>query len=153
MAPFLAIPRPALLIGLAGLLPFLYAAVAATEPRLELEFAPGYFIAEQYGLVIFAYMSGVFWGFAAPKKAAGREGWRWLGLAVAPAVVAFLALVAAPGETLTILLWAFPALLPVDWAFQRAKLAPRWWLSLRLILTAVVTACLWLAASGAGEAL
>ncbi len=149
-----SIPRPALMIGLAGVLPFIYAAIAATEPRLELDFAPGYFVAENYGLVIFAYMSGVFWGFAAPKKAATKDGWRWMGLAVAPAVIGFLALVALPpGETLTILLWAFPLLLPLDWMFQREKLAPKWWLTLRILLTVLVTGCLWLAASGAGEAL
>lgn len=149
-----AIPRPALLLGLAGLLPFLYAALAGQEPRLELEIAPALLVAEVYGLVIFAYMSGVFWGFAvAGKKAAGDAGWRWLGLSVAPAVVMVLALVVEPGRQIDLLLVGFPLLLPIDFVFQRAKLAPRWWFALRLLLTAVVTGCLWLAASGAGEAL
>lgn len=149
-----AIPRPALMLGLAGLLPFLYAALAGQEPRLELDLAPALLVAEVYGLVIFAYMSGVFWGFAvAGKKAAGDAGWRWLGLAVAPAVVMVLALVVEPGRQADLLLIGFPALLPIDFVFQRAGLAPRWWLALRLLLTAVVVACLWLAVSGAGEAL
>ncbi|WP_340108370.1 DUF3429 domain-containing protein [Pikeienuella sp. HZG-20] len=149
-----AIPRPALALGLLGLSPFVYGAAAAHWRGLEIAYAPPLMIMEVYGPVIFAYMGGVFWGFACgANRAGGRAGWRWLGLAAAPALFIFLALFIAPGEAVPILLFAFPALLPIDFVFWRARLAPRWWLSLRFVLTALVTGCLWVAAEGAGFAL
>lgn len=136
-----------------GLIPFIYGAAAAHLPAWESDSAP-LVIIEVFGPLLFAYMSGVFWGFAAgANRASGRAGWRWLGLAGAPAAGIFVAMLVAPGDTVEILLFGFPALLPIDYLFWRAKMAPRWWLSLRVLLTAIVTACLWLIANGAGFAL
>lgn len=134
-----AIPRPALLLGLAGLIPFLYAALATLAPAVALPAAPPGTVYELYGVIIFAYMAGVFWGYAA---AAAQEGLWWYGVAVLPAVLVFLAILAAPGAAQGILLIAFPALLLVDRAFHAAGLAPVWWMRLRLLLTSIVTATL-----------
>ncbi|MEM8754320.1 MAG: DUF3429 domain-containing protein [Pseudomonadota bacterium] len=140
----LGVPRPALALGLAGLIPFLYGAFAASAPDAAFAGLEGPRVLTTYGLIIFAYMSGCLWGFAAAK---GRATWVWMGLAVAPAVVVFLALAAEPDGALGTLLMAFPALLIFDFAFWRANLAPRWWMTLRLILTAVVTLCLYVGAN------
>lgn len=149
-----AIPRPALLLGLAGLLPLVYGAVGTYLPALVLPFAPPLMVMELYGSIIFAYMSGVLWGFVcAGGKAGGRAGWRWLALSAAPALAMFLIVMIDPGEMVSILTFAFPALLPFDYLFWRAKLAPRWWLTLRVLLTVAASACFWFAASGAGMAL
>ena len=40
------------------------------------------------------------------------------------------------------LMAGFLALLLLDWYFSRAGVTPPWWMHLRLILTAVVLACL-----------
>lgn len=149
-----AIPRPALYLGLAGLIPFLAAALGAQIPALELEFAPPLLIIDLWGPVIFAYMSGVLWGFATgAKQTAGRPGWRWLGVAAAPALFLFLALFAAPEATVMILLIGFPALLIADLLFWRKKMTPPWWMTLRLLLTSIVTGSLYLVHTGAGFAL
>ena len=116
------IPHSALWLGLAGLIPFLYAALATLTPAAALPFAPPARVFDTYGLIIFAYMAGVFWGFSAW----GPKEWRGYVLAVAPAVIVFLALIAAPGATHVILTVAFPGLLLFDRAFHLSNLAPGW---------------------------
>ncbi|MEM7523200.1 MAG: DUF3429 domain-containing protein [Pseudomonadota bacterium] len=140
----LAIPRAALALGLAGLIPFIYGALVTAWPNLILLGVSGRDVLELYGVIIFAYMAGVFWGFAA---AGGRTGWVWMLLAVAPAVVAFLALIADADAALAVLLVGFPSLLVLDFAFWRARLAPPWWLGLRGLLTSIVTLCLYIGAA------
>ncbi|MFV0474685.1 MAG: DUF3429 domain-containing protein [Pikeienuella sp.] len=150
----LPFPRPPLLIGLAGLAPFAYGALSAQIPAIASDFAPPLMVLEIYGPMLFAFLSGAFWGFASgSSRVSGRAGWRWLGLAAAPAALLFVATIVEPGEIVSLLLFGFPALLAIDFLFWRAKLAPRWWLPLRVLLTALATACLWLALNGVGEAL
>lgn len=72
------IPRPALLLGLAGpdSLPLVrrYAPFPALATRCAQILAPMFlsaYVELTYGTVILAFMSGVLWGFA--TKAEGRE--------------------------------------------------------------------------------
>lgn len=139
-----AVPRAALALGLAGLIPFIYGAAATYAPDFRPFGLGGRRVLELYGLIIFAYMSGVFWGFAA---AGGAVGWRAMTLSVLPAVAVFLVLIAAPDATLAALLVGFPSLLLIDFVFWRVKLAPPWWMTLRLILTTVATLCVYVGAS------
>jgi hypothetical protein len=141
------IPRPALLLGLAGLLPFLWSAGTALSPALSARAAEwlspmflGGYVGMTYGTVILSFMSGVLWGFA--TKAEGREAAVAYTLSVIPALWAFL-MVSDASETSRIFLAAgFVGLLLLDAMFQVWGLAPRWWLRLRVMLTVVVLACL-----------
>lgn len=139
------IPLPALAFGLAGLLPFLAGAAlahygAAGLPAWVQALAEGNAMLRHYGVVILCFMSGVLWGFA--TDAEGRTATWAYGLSVIPALWAFFA--AAPGHGFG--LWAlaigFAGLLAFDVWFWMQTLAPRWWLRLRLLLTAIVLACL-----------
>lgn len=134
------IPAPALLLGLCGLIPFLYAAAATLAPDLRISptFAP-IAVFDVYGVVIFCFMAGCLWGFAAKD---GADLMKWLGLSVIPAIAIFYAILLADAALIVALMVGFPALLILDIAFARAGLAPDWWLPLRYLLTAVVTACL-----------
>ena len=65
------IPRAALLLGLAGLIPFLWGAASQLFPGLaEVGTATagprfvGPYVSLAYGTVILSFMSGVLWGFA-----------------------------------------------------------------------------------------
>ena len=90
-----SIPKSALWLGLAGLLPFLFGAGLALSPEPDLP--PGQFasiypsdapaILAAYGTVILCFMSGVLWGFAAqgPKDEAPLG----YALSVIPALYAF----------------------------------------------------------------
>lgn len=141
------IPRSALLLGLAGLLPFLWSAVTTLSPALSAQAAEwlspmffGGYVGMTYGTVILSFMSGVLWGFA--TKAEGSEAAVAYSLSVIPALWAFF-MVSDASETSRIFLAAgFAGLLLLDGTFQAWGLAPRWWLRLRVMLTVVVLACL-----------
>jgi hypothetical protein len=141
------IPASALALGLAGLLPFLWGTAGILAPGLSawsLGFLPGRFhgasVMQIYGLVILSFMAGVIWGFA--TRATGRLATYFYALSVLPPIWAFFTATGATGPALMALLVGFVALLPIDWTAARAGLAPPWWLSLRLLLTTVVAACL-----------
>ena len=141
------IPRPALLLGLAGLIPFLLSAATHLSPALAAwagQFLKpmflGAYVGMTWGTVVLCFMSGVLWGFA--TKAEGREAAVAYTLSVIPALWGFV-MVADASDTSAIFLAAgFAGLLLLDATFQAWGLAPRWWLRLRVMLTVVVLACL-----------
>ena len=141
------IPRSALLLGLAGLLPFLWGAATVLVPGLAEwgmraigpRFA-GPFVLLSYGTVILAFMSGVLWGFA--TKAEGKVATSGYALSVLPALWAFFFVGGGPVSAAIYLIFGFVGLLGLDWLFWRQGLAPAWWMRLRVGLTAVVVFCL-----------
>lgn len=140
-------PRIATLLAAAGALPFLAGTVIALGFWPGLTPAEGRALLIAYGLIILAFMSGVLWGFAAR----GGQGWVY-ALSVLPALYAFFAAPAHPwsigGQTITHLVIGFLLVLALDALVQARGLAPRWWLTLRLPITLVVVACLWVARLG-----
>ncbi len=141
------IPRPALLLGLAGLIPFLWSAATHLSPALSgmagQWLSPmflGAYVGLTYGTVILAFMSGVLWGFA--TRAEGREATLAYTLSVIPALWAFFMVTDASDSSRIFLAAGFVGLLLLDATFQARGLAPRWWLRLRVMLTVVVLACL-----------
>lgn len=141
------IPRPALLLGLAGLIPFLWSAATHLLPALASAagqwLSPmflGAYVGLTYGTVILSFMSGVLWGFA--TKAEGREAAVAYTLSVVPALWVFFMVHDASDTSAIFLAAGFVGLLLLDAMFQAWGLAPRWWLRLRVMLTVVVLACL-----------
>lgn len=141
------IPRSALLLGLAGLLPFLWSAATHLSPALSAtasQFLSPMFLGSvvgiTYGVVILSFMSGVLWGFA--TKAEGREATVAYTLSVIPALWAFFMVTDASDISAIFLAAGFVGLLLLDAVFQAWGLAPRWWLRLRVMLTVVVLGCL-----------
>ncbi|ABA77812.1 DUF3429 family protein [Rhodobacter sphaeroides] len=141
------IPRSALLLGLAGLLPFLWSALTELRPALgdwaATTLGPrfvGPYAGLAYGTVILSFMSGVLWGFA--TRTSGREAAIGYGLSVIPALWAFFFVGGGPTSAAIYLAAGFAGLLALDWTFWSQGLAPEWWMRLRLLLTAVVLACL-----------
>lgn len=128
--------RIPMILGLAGLIPFVLGAGMASFGSTALAGALGIQILLLYGTVILAFMSGVLWGFAAKDR-----GWN-LGyaLSVMPALWAFFASFLDHQARMIALALGFAAILGLDLVFRH--LAPQWWLRLRLILTSVVLTCL-----------
>lgn len=138
-----AIPRSALILGLAGLLPFLWGmltVINADLARWGQMTLGGRFIGPYvqlfYGAVILSFMSGVLWGFA--TKATGRTATAGYVLSVIPALWAFFMTGGGPTTAAMNLVVGFLALLMLDWHFWRLELAPPWWMHLRVLLTTVV---------------
>jgi hypothetical protein len=140
------IPRSALVLGLSGLLPFLWGVATLLSPalaQLTLDVIGPRFIGPYvliaYGVVILCFMSGVLWGFAAR----GAEmAWTGYALSVGPALWAFFFVGGGATQALTALITGFVVLLVIDLQFSRWGLTPRWWMQLRLILTSGVVLCL-----------
>jgi hypothetical protein len=144
---FQTIPRAPLILGLAGLLPFVWGALTVLVPDLGLWTAQtlgprfaGPYVMLFYGAVILSFMSGVLWGFA--TKAEGTLATVGYTLSVIPALWAFFMTGGGPTSAGMNLIFGFAGLLLLDLQFARWGLAPAWWMPLRLLLSAVVIACL-----------
>jgi hypothetical protein len=141
------IPRAPLYLGLAGLIPFLWGALTLVSEGAATfglqTFGPrftGPYVLLSYGTVILAFMSGVLWGFA--TKADGQVAATGYALSVLPALWAFFFVGGGPVSAAIYLIVGFIGLLGLDWLFWKQELAPAWWMSLRVMLTVVVVACL-----------
>ena len=141
------IPRAPLILGLAGLLPFLWgAATVSVEPLAiwgQQNIGPlfvGPYVQLFYGSVILSFMSGVLWGFA--TRAEGARAATGYALSVIPALWAFFMTGGGPTSAAMNLIFGFVGLLMLDFAFFRWGLTPPWWMQLRVLLTVIVVACL-----------
>jgi hypothetical protein len=141
------IPRSALSLGLAGVLPFVWGALTVLFPPLGdwglTVVGPrfvGPYVQPFYGVVILSFMSGVLWGFAT-KATAGQATTGYV-LSVLPALWAFFTTGGGEDTAATNLIFGFLGLLLLDFAFWRWGLAPPWWMALRVLLTALVLVCL-----------
>ncbi|MFK7875336.1 MAG: DUF3429 domain-containing protein [Paracoccaceae bacterium] len=141
------IPFAPLILGLAGLIPFIWgAATLLFEPlqawgasTLGARFV-GPYVQLFYGSVILSFMSGVLWGFA--TKASGTQAATGYVLSVIPALWAFFMTGGGPVSAGSNLIFGFLGLLILDFAFDRWGLTPNWWMPLRLLLTGIVVTCL-----------
>ena len=141
------IPAAPLALGLAGLIPFVWGTLSLFIPALQ-EFGSaafgarfvGPYVQVFYGAIILAFMSGVLWGFA--TKSSGREAVIGYGLSVLPALWAFFATGGGHSSAALGLIIGYIGLLGIETWFVQRKLAPGWWMRLRLILSAVVITCL-----------
>ncbi|SIO52186.1 Protein of unknown function [Rhodovulum sp. ES.010] len=144
------VPRSALVLGLAGLIPFVWGAGTVLVPGL-FDFAltsvgprfMGIYVLNFYGTIILAFMSGVLWGFA--TRAEGARAGMAYALSVIPALWAFFMVGGGPEGSIMALIGGYLGLLMLDTFYWKAGLAPLWWMQLRVPLTAVVVTCLALA--------
>ncbi|MDQ2095835.1 DUF3429 domain-containing protein [Rhodalgimonas zhirmunskyi] len=141
------IPRHALWLGAAGLLPFVWGALTTLAPdlgdRARDIVGPrmvGPYVQLFYGMVILSFMSGVLWGFTA--KSDGRHA-RWAYAAsTLPALWVFFTTGGGVDRASWALIAGFAGLLALDRAYWKAGLAPDWWMALRVPLTLIVILCL-----------
>jgi hypothetical protein len=131
------IPGLALMLGVAGLIPFVWGVlVVQTGALLPPGMVDPRVAVLGYALMIYCFMAGCLWGFAAKAE------WS-AGYAISIAPILIFILLAVLGMPINfVLLIGFILLLPLDYVFARIGLAPGWWMKLRLGLTVVVVACL-----------
>jgi len=130
------VPRPALVLGFAGLLPFLAASAGAWAAG-----SPAYIIVINmqmaYGAVVLSFLGAVHWGLAMAQDDAAR--WRRLGLSVVPALTGWLALMMPNPLGLVLLVLGLAATFFAD---LRSPRLPPWYKALRKPLTLVAILCL-----------
>lgn len=139
-------PRLAILLGYAGLLPFVSGALGIWI--IPLGWRP--FVLEallEYAVVTMAFMGAIHWGLAMRADAADERAQMQLGLSVIPPLLGWLAIAGGLPMwlALPICLVAFVALYLGDLHATKVGLAPRWYPRLRTPLTAIVTLSLLLA--------
>jgi hypothetical protein len=129
------VPRPALILGFAGLLPFVVCVAGAWATG-----DPAYFIFVNmqmaYGAVVLSFLGAVHWGLALAQEAAGN--WRRLGLSVLPALTGWIALMIPSPLGLLLLALGFVGMFFADRAAVTANRAPAWYAALRKPLTLLV---------------
>ena len=140
------IPRSALILGLAGTIPFIWGVFTLIFPQIGLTFAQtfggrfiGPYIQLSYGTIILAFMSGVLWGFATQ---AGDKATLGYALSVIPALYAFFFVGGGPYSASIYLALGFGGLICLDQLFTHWGLTPSWWMNLRILLTGIVVTCL-----------
>ena len=141
------IPNSALILGLAGLIPFFWGTATSLGFGLEIsklnwlnEEYRGSSINFTYGTVILAFMSGVLWGFAANVSDKRRP--IGLILSVLPALWAFFTFNGILSNQFMSLIIGFLGVFIIDVRFYYWHMTPKWWLSLRSFLTLSVIICL-----------
>ena len=132
------VPLPALLLGFAGLIPPAgLTAVALLDLGLFAPSTPGFVLT--YAAVILSFLGGTWWGFVSRSE---RPGWGLLGISVLPALAGWAAIFSfQPPAALFALALALVAALAVDAYLTQRRLAPRWWMRLRLPLSLGLALC------------
>jgi hypothetical protein len=132
------IPIPALVLGAAGVLPFIVGGLAA----LFLTDGPWAVFASDavrfYGAVILSFLGGIRWGFAI-QPMNKSDLWLQLTLSVMPSLLAWAALLMPQSLGTGLLVLGLVAMLAADLQFVNQGRAPCWFTKLRIWLT--VGAC------------
>lgn len=132
------IPLPALALGFAGLIPpLLMTAVAVLQIGVFAESTPGF--VRSYAAIILSFLGGSWWAFALKEE---RPSWLLMILAVTASLTAWGAMFwFQPAEALFALAVLFIGSLLVDLALTRNRLAPGWWMKLRVPLSIGLALC------------
>lgn len=143
------VPPAVAAFGGAGLLPPLAAAVGLFMAPAGSPQQLAWVVLVFYGALIFSFLGGTWWAFAARGEARPRAG--WLLAAVTPSLLALVVLlmVLAPDTRAAAagLLAAGILLSPlVDGMLVSVRLAPAWWMRLRVPLSVVLAICVVLGA-------
>lgn len=144
-----ATTRFAWILGLAGLLPFVsHALFSWISPPAELS---GVLRSQaHYAAAILTFLGALHWGvvLASPSIVDGRAVVRLLW-SVVPALWCWIVTLYPVDVSLPMLFGGLAVALGVDWLLYRDTPVPRWFLTLRTVLTAVALASVgasWLAA-------
>ena len=150
------LPTTALILGLAGLLPFIALALAALSSASDTDTQRYLLALVAYGAVVLAFLGGVHWGFvlhpaALPEgmDAAERRDAARLGLGVLPSLIGWAALMTPllgiPEIGLAVLIVGYIATIVTESQLRRRALVPggymamRWGLSIVVLLVLITT--------------
>ena len=142
------LPVLAILLGAAGLLPFVGGSLGALGPFTEETRRISMLGLSSYGAVILSFLGGVHWGLALEAGAAQPKRAQQLrfGLGVVPSLIGWGALLVTytglVKTGLLILVAGFVALTIAEARAARAGLVPVAYMGLRWVLSLVVIVCL-----------
>ncbi|MEE6495173.1 hypothetical protein FKM82_001972 [Ascaphus truei] len=128
-------PKPALYLGLAGLIPFVSAPLLMSITTCyypEVAFAQ-----VAYGASILSFLGGARWGFAIPDSSPAKPDWMNLANSTVPALLAWVALLFKDNMTEATLLLIMGLGIALHYDLALLPTYPSWFKALRAILTLV----------------
>ncbi|AWP04431.1 putative transmembrane protein 69 [Scophthalmus maximus] len=130
-------PKPALYLGVSGLVPFVSAPLLMAASQ---SFIPEVAYAQVvYGACIVSFLGGARWGFAIPAGSPAQPDWMNLGNSVVPSLLAWLALLCRDNiaEGALVVLMGLGLSLHYDLTLLPGY--PAWFKAMRTVLTLVAT--------------
>lgn len=138
------VPSAARWLGMLGAVPFVALALALVVGGRD-HVPQASFALAAYGAVILSFLGGIQWGMAITGSGAGSSPLlRRLSLSIAPALIAWIAIVLPADFSFAVLALAFCLVLMVDLRAARLAEAPVWYPKLRWPLTVTVVSTLML---------
>ncbi|KAM4642808.1 transmembrane protein 69 [Discoglossus pictus] len=128
-------PRPALYLGLGGLVPFVSAPILMSVTTCyypELAFAQ-----VAYGASILSFLGGVRWGFAIPENSPAKPDWLNLANSVVSPLLAWVALLFRDNLTEATLMVVMGLGIALHYDLALLPTYPSWFKAMRAILTLV----------------
>lgn len=134
------IPKPAKILGLLGLLPFLLALFSTMNVTF-------YFLLKKYlkinidelqtvyATIILCFMAGTYWGLTSNAK---NQKILPFTLSILPTLYILILHLYFDKYLIPLIGLGFILLIPIDIYFSKSKIAPLWWLSLRIPLSITV---------------
>ena len=142
---FRTLPTAAVVLGMAGLLPFLALGVGSVGQEPEKAFVAAQALIA-YGGVILGFLGGVHWGFALGEEDEATPSRTRLVLGVIPSLVGWAAILAAivrfPALGLALLIAGHIATVVVEHRGAKRHLMPSGYMALRWVLAVIVAAVL-----------
>jgi hypothetical protein len=138
------IPRSALLLGLAGLVPFVLLLIALAmdaDERLGLPYGTLRDGLKFYGAVIVSFLGGIRWGIGMHRENL-KEAASFFGMSVVPPLLAWGSLLISHPFDLIVLISTVLITGGADIALVGQGGAPAWYGKLRAVLTGAVIVCL-----------
>ncbi len=134
-------PRPAIVFGLAGLLPFMGLSLIAVFGPPATQVTSSHALL-QYGALIATFVGALHWAYAVAGVASSASATARYGWSVLPSLVAWLALQQAQQTGLRIVAVLLVACYFADRQLLRPTSLPQWIADLRLLLTSVAVVSL-----------
>ena len=134
------IPKPAKILGLLGLLPFLIALFSTINANLYFLLVSYFKININelqiiYSTIILCFMSGTYWGISSNAK--NQDALPYT-LSILPTLYILSIHLYFDEYFLPLIGFGFILLIPIDIYFSKSKMAPNWWLLLRIPLSVTV---------------
>ena len=129
------IPSSALLLGLAGLIPFFAGAAAQWVALPLLTAEPGLKLVIAYGAIILSFLGGIRWGTAIGPYDSRRQGMEFTA-SVLGSLAGLAAIFTPPVPALTLLIAGFLMQALWDVTSVESGRLPSWFGKLRMLLTA-----------------
>lgn len=128
-------PKPALYLGLAGLIPFVSAPLLMAVSEVYLPEAA--FAQVAYGASIVSFLGGARWGFALPSESPAKPDWINLANSVVPPLIAWVSLLFSSDITQSAIIVIMGLGIALHYDLSLLPTYPSWFKALRTILTAV----------------